>query len=570
VTAGTAVRWSIIPADDRLRMTFAVQGDSAVCVDGLELVFPFDPGVTPTTVLPSEWVNDGSLRLPAMISAPDFGQMMLLETGGRRLKAHLEGSRVEKLVNFIVELPALKAGETCALSLTPTRLAAPEGLADQALWAVARRGWVGAFQPSAQWADQHQAISAPAGVLANNVVSDPASVSLWFYADQALWTPELERGISVMALVRRSVDWWLERTRSNGEVIGYWDYGNFLDANAGVLIAAWDYVEATGDQPWLTARIARPARFGGERHEKFTERIERLEFIADFLAKRDVDGDGLVEALQSGNRGLLKDPGRSCGWFDALNAGHKDGYANALIYRAWRCLADLEGRLGRLEKQARYRELADRLKAAYAKTLYNPLTGWLAWWKSEDGELHDYATPLVNGLAIEYGLVEPAQGREILARLWKKIASVGFQRLDLGVPAMLVPVRRCDYLQPALGAPQREDGADTLGHYQNGGIHSGQALHFLAAHYVVGQPEQADQVLRAMLQRQAAGKFQNGVCNVGGQGAEWADWQGQPSGYEGYLADNYIFLQAVLLREAPFRARFYRPLAPKAMSGAQR
>ena len=103
--------------------------------------------------------------------------------------------------------------------------------------------------------------------------------------------------------------------------------------------------------------------------------------------------------------------------------------------------------------------------------------------------------------------MEPAQGREILARLWAKIDQVGFTRFDLGIPPMLVPVRRSDYLLPdGLGIPQREDGTDTFGHYQNGGITAGQVLHFLAAHYVVGQPEKADKVLRAMLQRQARGQ----------------------------------------------------------------
>ena len=151
--------------------------------------------------------------------------------------------------------------------------------------------------------------------------------------------------------------------------------------------------------------------------------------------------------------------------------------------------------------------------------------------------------------------MEPAQGREILARLWAKIDQVGFNRFDLGIPPMLVPVRRSDYLLPdGLGIPQREDGTDTFGQYQNGGITAGQVLHFLAAHYVVGQPEKADKVLRAMLQRQAEGKFQNGVRDAGAQGIDWTDWNGNPTGYEGYLADSYRFLQAVLLREPSFRA----------------
>ena len=149
-------------------------------------------------------------------------------------------------------------GETCSLALTALRLPAPEGLSDATLWQQARRGWFGAWQPSARWGDQNRPFSAPPGILANNVISDPASCSLWFYADQALWTPQITPDISVAHLVRRTVDWWLlQRTRPSGEVVCYWDYGNFLDANAGPLIAAWDYVEATGDTAWLAQRIER-------------------------------------------------------------------------------------------------------------------------------------------------------------------------------------------------------------------------------------------------------------------------------------------------------------------------
>jgi hypothetical protein len=541
--ANVDVHWNIAPSPGGLKMGFSVNGTAAKRVEALELIFPFDPGVTPTTVLPSQWADDGSLRLPAIISAPDFGQMLLADVAGRRLTARLEGSRSKKTVDFFVQIPTSGSSEACTLDLTPVRLSAPEQLQDKALWEQTRRGWFNVFQPSAKWGDQANPFSAPAGVLANNVISDPASCSLWFYADQALLTPQIAPNISVAALVRRTLDWWLDhRTRLTGEVICYWDYGNFLDANAGPLIAAWDYVEASGDTMWLR------------------QRIERLEFISEFLAKRDVDNDGMVEAVQSGNRSTLKQPNRSCAWWDALNCGHKDGYTNALIYRAWRCLAELEERLGRRTQQTRWNNLADRLKAAYAKTLYNPATGWLAWWKSRDGELHDYATPIVNGIAIEYGLVDPVRGREILARLRNKMTAVGFKRFDLGVPPMLVPVLRADYLLPdAYGCPRNEDGADTVGQYMNGGITAGHVLHFLAAHYVADDPGPADKILKAMLKRQGRGDFQNGVRDASGQGIDWTTWDGKPSGYEGYLADNFRFLQAVLLREPAFRARYYRP-----------
>jgi hypothetical protein len=94
----------------------------------------------------------------------------------------------------------------------------------------------------------------------------------------------------------------------------------------------------------------------------------------------------------------------------------------------------------------------------------------------------------------------------------------------------------------------------------NGGITAGHVLHFLNAHYVLGEGERADKVLWAMLERQKRGEFQNGVRDASGEGIDWTTWDGKPSGYEGYLADSFRFLQAVFLREPEFRARLYRPI----------
>lgn len=544
------------------------KGEGLTKVERLEMVFPFNPGLTPTTVLPADCDDKGSLTLPAIISAPDYGQM-LLSSSDADVKGRLEGSRARKWADFILDIPTASLSKTVKLTLAPVWLPPPLGLHDLQMWRSVRRGWFNVFQPTARWGEEGKPFSAPPGLLGNNVLSDPCSLALHFYADQAFWTPELapgsasakppqdrtgtgsalaKPGISVMNMVRRAIDFWLDhRTRPTGEVVGYWDYGNFLDANASPIIAAWDYVEVTGDRDWLG------------------KRIERLEFIADFLAKRDIDSDGMIEATQSGNRGTLKQPARSCAWWDAINCGHKDGYTNAIIYRAFRCLADLERRAGRGEQADRYTKLADRLKASYSKTLFNAKTGWLAWWKSQDGELHDYASPVVNGLAIEYGLVEPAEGKKILARLRDKMRKVDFKRLDLGVPGVLVPVPRADYLLPdSLGCPHKEDGTDTFGQYMNGGISAGQGTHFIAAHYIVGEQEEGDRFLKAMLTRQAGPGFHNGVRDAAMQGGDWTTWDGKPCGYEGYLSDSFRFLQAAVLREKALRERFYRPLTPPA------
>ena len=544
IAAGSLLVWFIHPSGGQLALRLSAEAAEPDGATGIELVFPFDPRVTPTTALPSAWTEDRNLVLPAVISAPDFGQMLLESETHPDLKGRLIGSRENQTVDLVLELPLLQVGAPCKIGLTPVHLQPPKGMEDQQLWRLARRGWFNAWQSSSKWGGEGRAFNSPAGILANNVISDPCSMSLPFYADAAYWIPEIARGISIVRLARQSAEWWMERgTSTEGVVTGYWDYQTFLDANTGPLLTAWDYVEATGDDGWL---------------ERW---VDRLELIADYLARRDADGDGLVEATQSGNPNTLSQPARGCSWWDALNSGHKDGYTNAVIYRAWRCLADLESRLGRRAQQARYDGLADRLKAAYASALYNPKTGWFAWWRSADGQLHDYATPVVNGMAVEYGLVPPEEGKRILDRLWKRIHTAGFHHFELGLPCALVPVHRSDYLLPdSLGCPKKEDGADTFGTYMNGGITAGQVLHFLAAHYVIGEPEKADPILRAMLRREVQGEFENGVRNKFPEGVDWTTWDGKPCGYEGYLADVYLFLQAIVLREASLRRRYYRPL----------
>jgi hypothetical protein len=137
---------------------------------------------------------------------------------------------------------------------------------------------------------------------------------------------------------------------------------------------------------------------------------------------------------------------------------------------------------------------------------------------------------------------------------------VQFTRLDLGLPTNLVPFHPGAYLQPAFGGPKQLDGRDTFGIYMNGGISAGHSLHFIAAHYQVGDTARGDRVLEAMLPRQFRGEFQNGVQDEAMKGIDWTTWDGKPSGYEGYLADSFRFLQAVLMREPALRQKLLHPV----------
>ena len=511
---------------------------------GGELHLAFDPRVTSTCIIPAQWHADGTFLLPAIVNAPDFGPMSVTQIEGPPLRGRFEGNRKEKIADVV-----LQASGPTTLQFRPLLLPAPAGLTDARYWPLARRGWLNAIQPTSRWGEQNRPFSAPPGMLGNNVISDPASCSLWFYADQAFFIPEPFPGVNLMPLVRRTIEYWIDTKMikdasgaETGELICYWAYAHFIDANAGPLIAAWDYVEATGDRDWLNRKIG------------------RLEKVADFLISRDVDGDGLIEATQSGNFYTLKQPNRSCAWWDAVNCGHKDAYTNALCYRTFRCLADLENQLGRTTQAARYSAAAYRLKAAFFPALYNEKTGLLGWWRSEDGTLHDYAAPTICALAIDYGLVPTDAARAMLDRLWQKMEEVQFTRLDLGLPTNLVPFHPGAYLQPAFGGPKQLDGRDTFGIYMNGGISAGHSLHFIAAHYQVGDTARGDRVLEAMLPRQFRGEFQNGVQDEAMKGIDWTTWDGKPSGYEGYLADSFRFLQAVLMREPALRQKLLRPV----------
>lgn len=157
----------------------------------------------------------------------------------------------------------------------------------------------------------------------------------------------------------------------------------------------------------------------------------------------------------------------------------------------------------------------------------------------------------------------------MLTRFHAKIKESGFARLDLGLPCVLTPVRRADYLYGAgleFGSPSREDGSDAFHRYLNGGCLVNDQIHWLNAHFRLGQKESVQPQLAAMVGRQGkpvyanGGSFQNGIINRPGEGAEFFDWEGKTSGYEGHLVYSFFFLQAALTQQPEQLLRIYRPM----------
>ena len=542
------VGWEIGVQPDRLRMHLSSSGDLAKDVARLELVFPFEPATAVTCIIAENWTADGKFTLPAILSAPDLGQMLLTQKGEPALTGRIEGSRREKWVTVTLEFPVSAGGVSTDLEFTPVVLPKPAGFSDEPQWKAARRGWFNLIELSCGASGGNKAVM---GTWANNVLSDPVSSVLYMLVDAILLVPELAPGVTMPPILRRTVEYWMDHKTNGDGLIAYTAQGtagqetldgggmdktnvqNVMDANPSVLIGAWGYVKASGDTDWLKGRI------------------KALESLSAYLERHDTDGDGLVESKQSGNSGSRPPRDPDCAW-DCYTSGHKNAYVNTMIYRAWRGLAELEGMLGQKAQQQHYSGLADKLKAAFLPAFYNAETGWLGFWRSRDGVLHDIWSDAPASYAINYGLIDKAKGRDMLEKYWAALKKTGFTRFDLGVPVCLRPVPRAE-MEAYFDFKQ----------FLNGGCCVSNTSYLLNAMYIVGMQDEADLILNAMLKRQQdgafpnGGGFQNGFVDRMGRGAEVFDWDGNPAGYEGHLVYCWAFLHSMLLKEPALRETVY-------------
>ena len=302
-TDGSAMVWSLKNV-----------GSGGGAISAIRVTLPFNPRMAATSVLPARWLPPDGFALPAVLNAADFGQLLVRQTGTPAVTGRFTGSRRKHLIDVAFEIPAPPAGETLRLDFTFWRLPTPDGV-DEATWRPIRRGWWNVYQPCVFGNDlgcREMSENAPAGVLANNAISDPVSCLYAFLADHALLVKELAPEIPAESTLRHSVEWWLDRrTDPSGVVVGYGEIRDMLDAPPSILVAACACVELSGDLEWAGKRIG------------------QLERIADYLASRDVDQDGIVESPKSGNANTLHEPERGATAWDTINSGHKELYINA-------------------------------------------------------------------------------------------------------------------------------------------------------------------------------------------------------------------------------------------------
>lgn len=569
------IDWIVRAAGDRLE--FEIDQDAWVPVHDLALPFNLNQAHCPTAVLPHAVEDHVRLIPPWLFVAPDHGHLYCEVIPGERPKktmrkgssppqeaaaasaaaspwfATLVGERrTHTLMWTLRSRRPFENGDAVTFRFTARPIAKPDGI-DDALWRRVRRPRLNLFQANADEND----VETPM-MLANNVLSNPAVCCTFFYSDSMLLLPEPLPGIGLPLLVRRTLDdWFAQRVMQPGNVAAFAKSDMYLFTNPALICAAWDYVAMTGDLEWLNRNL------------------EKLNHVANFLLRRDQDGDGLVESLHSGNRWSLRDPDRADFYLETVNFGHKNAVTNAFAYRGFVCHADLLAKAGKPELAAVYRKAAAKLHAVYFKTFYNPQTGVLAGWISQDGEMHDYVFPFVNGLACWVGLVPAEKSREILGRIMTRLRELKPDGWRWGIPTNLEPVPDYDLLQPALrtdgrygmvesarsilpvkpdelGVPRWVD-PDGSTSFRGRALYNGATQSALTGFLILGLESagmHADTawLLEPLLGAAEAGELQNGLHVKGGEGAEHRDWDGNPTGYEGYLPEGWFFLTAGLLR----------------------
>jgi len=471
------------------------------------------------------FLADGRIALPAVLHFPGRGSLRITTTAA--MDASLEYLASSK--NFIrVTFPsATQATPRIAFDLTVTALhpELPEIGADRRFDAF-RRNWLNILQLNPDFR-----------VLSNNVASTPCAFCYYMYADVAAHTPPLADGLRALDIMRQTMDAMLAGKKTYGMPSG--EAGSAFpvesaDTFPSLVIAAGTCAAGDTKAAWLRTRYA------------------GIKSWAERMLATDRNGNGLIEySPATGNSGSWNEGEpkvRPSNWWDAIGFGHEDAYANALAYRALRSMERMAASLDDSAGVARYRAAADKLKAAYFPTFYNPDSGILGGWRSADGQLHDYWFLFVNGIAIDYGLVAPDQAAAIADRLLNKIKEVGYTRFDMGLPGNLVSVARKDYAHKVRrwGGGRREDNADGFQIYENGGASACFAYFTLAALYDLGRREAADQILLPMLGGFDQGGFEGQGAN--GMTNDWRKWDGTPMGYEGFLVDNYYALLAVVAR----------------------
>ncbi|MDP4224579.1 MAG: hypothetical protein Q8868_14825 [Bacteroidota bacterium] len=470
-------------------------------------------------------------RLPALLHFPDMGTFRITSDRKGSVVDYDASRRIEP--NFIsVTLPQVGSDQDHLTYTFDVVSIYPDfpGV-EQEKFAGLRRNYLNLFQ-----------INPRLQVLANNSCSDPCAFTLFMSSMLALKTPPMTDSLNALDLVRMSVERYLNGMKAYG-MFGYngtWEDDkastdnskaqpyDYMDTYPSLAISACNYIKGSGDLNWA---------------KKYYPMIKDW---MDKQMKRDRNCNGLPEYELNGNSGSWNGVLRPANWWDTIGFGFEDAFSNALTFNALNLMALVADMIGEKKDASGFKKLSEKLRGAYFSTFYNPSTGVLAGWKSQDGKLHDYYFLMVNSMAVYYNLVPEDKVKGIMLNLWNKMQDVGFTDFSLGLPGNLVSVWRKDYTHPdpRWGGGQNEDGSDAFQRYENGGASLNWSYYTLKAFKKAGLTEQYNKIADGLLKSIDKGDFQ-GSCPESDMTKDWKTWSGDCWGYEGFLCDGYLVLLAL-------------------------
>ncbi len=337
-------------------------------------------------------------------------------------------------------------------------------------------------------------------------------------AELVAFTKPPQHGPRPLALFRFTI----ERALLDGGGYGYWRE-LYLDSDPVLVSAAGRIHQAEPDVRWL--RRIEPGLVGA---------------VTRMLATIGPEGLAICATL-TGNSGSFR---WSSNAMDVVGYGHMDAYVNAWTYRALRNAVPLLAALDRRTLAQKCRAAAAALKRAFPEYLLNPDTGWVAGWRSRDGQLHDYAFTWTNGPACAFGLLEPAVARRALAGLERLRAKVGAGSGECSIPFNLLPIDARDHMLPkALGLR-----SSSFEMFTDGAKAASAATYYLRALAICGLKEEARRLARELDRGYAAGRW----CGGAGSGVEFRCWDGMASGYEGTFVLSFGALYGIAIEQKLF------------------
>jgi len=544
---GNVVRYlDVRPNSDlRLNITFRVEAErlgvqiEEICSKAFFALeyeswrLAWDARVSPTGIsaAPSERAGrNGHVPLPAFLSGEGSGCLSLRQLSGpsgllRDLHLRVESYRESEALTcgFVPVEPSIDgfgvmvpsgtrsyAVELAVTNLQPTRV---DGGSDPLSRGI-RRSWATIFSC---YRPEYRGFS-------NNCISVNCHLGQWSQLEVLAHTHQPKDGPSLLAMHRFTV----EKGLLDGGGYGYWR-NLFMDSAPGLLCAAGTLYRLSPDIAWL--RRVRPGL---------------LDVYRGMVAMAGDDGL-LVNRELSGNSGEFT---FSTNGYDTVCFGFLDAYSNAWAYRALRNVAPLFAALGDSENARQAVLIADRMRRSFGGVFINPKTGWVAGWRSKDGELHDYAYTFINGVAIAFGLLDHDDAKRALLgleELRKRVCPVSPQ---LGIPVNLMPHADEDHYTYELIAGSQP----TFEIFTDGAITSNLIQYYLRALSQYGLKDEAVRLAEDFDRGFAEGFFSGGV----GSGNEMRSWDGLATGYEGTLTYNHGLIYSVAVEKG-----YIKPQSPE-------